>query len=68
MNSSLHFSLTDGHDTVGWMADQPWCDGSHKSTDMVPVSFEIGEKKTVAMCMCKRTKNKPYCDGSHNDL
>jgi len=29
--------------------------------------FEIKVKKgdTIAFCMCRKSKNRPYCDGSH---
>lgn len=45
-----------------------FCDGSHRPTDMRPVKFEVGEKQTVAICMCKHTEDAPYCDGSHTKL
>lgn len=47
---------------------QPFCDGSHRNTDMTPVIVEIETKKNVAWCGCKHTKTPPYCDGSHKDL
>jgi CDGSH-type Zn-finger protein len=46
--------------------DKPFCDGSHKVTDIKPVVFVAEETKKAHLCMCKQTKNKPYCDGSHN--
>lgn len=48
--------------------NQPFCDGSHKTTGFTPVSFEIEEKKEVWLCQCKRSKNKPFCDGTHKTL
>jgi CDGSH-type Zn-finger protein len=47
---------------------QPFCDGSHKTTDITPVKFEIAQNSKVALCGCKHSKNKPFCDGSHNQL
>lgn len=47
---------------------QPFCDGSHKGTEFVPMEFAVEEKKQVALCQCKRTKTEPYCDGSHKAL
>lgn len=47
---------------------QPFCDGSHKGTEFVPMEFVIEEKKQVALCQCKHTKTEPYCDGSHKAL
>lgn len=47
---------------------QPYCDGSHKGTDVQPLKFEADEEKLVAYCGCKRTKTPPYCDGTHLNL
>jgi CDGSH-type Zn-finger protein len=52
----------------GISANQPYCDGSHKSTEFTPVIVEITEEKTVAWCGCKHTSNKPFCDGTHKKL
>ena len=52
----------------GLSAKQPFCDGSHKSTDMRPIIEEITEMKKVAWCGCKHSGKKPTCDGSHNKL
>jgi CDGSH-type Zn-finger protein len=57
--------------TYAWCAcglskTQPFCDGSHKVTDIKPFVFVSEETKKSHLCMCKQTKNKPYCDGSHN--
>ncbi len=47
---------------------QPFCDGSHKETDIAPIKIEITETRQVALCGCKHTLNKPYCDGAHDNL
>lgn len=52
----------------GLSAGQPFCDGSHAETDIVPQAFEITGKKKVALCRCKRSKTPPFCDGSHKRL
>jgi CDGSH-type Zn-finger protein len=49
----------------GRSKDQPFCDGSHKGTGLVPKKVELTEAKTVAWCGCKHSKNAPFCDGSH---
>jgi len=49
----------------GRSANQPFCDGSHKSTEITPIGF-IAEQESRAICMCRQSKNAPYCDGSHN--
>ena len=52
----------------GLSENQPYCDGSHKTTDIRPIIVEIEEKKTVAWCGCKQSGNKPFCDGIHKKL
>lgn len=54
--------------SCGVSQNQPFCDGSHKGTDLVPLAFEITETKQVALCNCKYSSNKPFCDGSHSKL
>ena len=49
----------------GLSQSQPFCDGSHKVTDLRPVQFTAAESKTVYLCGCKSTGNRPYCDGTH---
>jgi CDGSH-type Zn-finger protein len=52
----------------GLSQNQPFCDGSHKTTNIKPVRVELEESKKVAWCACKHTGNKPFCDGTHNKL
>ena len=52
----------------GLSEKQPYCDGSHKLTDIRPIIIEIDEKKKIAWCGCKQSANKPFCDGTHNKL
>ncbi len=52
----------------GLSANQPFCDGSHKATDLNPMKFEATESKTVYLCGCKHTANPVFCDGSHAKL
>lgn len=44
---------------------QPFCDGSHKGSDIVPLKYTADESKKVFLCGCKATKSQPLCDGSH---
>ena len=44
----------------------PYCDGSHKITDMLPYVETFPDEKTVYVCGCQKSGNRPYCDGSHN--
>lgn len=52
----------------GRSGTQPFCDGSHKDTDITPVEIVVREKQQVWLCGCRRSGDKPMCDGSHNEL
>ena len=52
----------------GLSNNQPYCDGSHKTTDITPVKFIAEETGDAYLCMCKHSKNAPYCDGTHATL
>jgi CDGSH-type Zn-finger protein len=52
----------------GQSDNQPYCDGSHKTTEFKPIIEDIEEKKRVAWCGCKHSGNKPFCDGTHKQL
>ncbi|MCI1779292.1 MAG: CDGSH iron-sulfur domain-containing protein [Bacteroidales bacterium] len=59
--------------TYHWCAcgrskNQPFCDGSHKGTGIVPVAYTPEKSGKYHLCGCKRTKNPPLCDGTHNTL
>jgi len=59
--------------TYWWCAcgrskNQPFCDGSHKTTSITPVKVELAQAKKVALCGCKRSADRPFCDGTHNTL
>lgn len=65
-------AMLNAGDKVFWCAcgrskGQPYCDGSHKGTEFLPVKLDIEESGYVRLCGCKKTKNPPYCDGSHFD-
>jgi CDGSH iron-sulfur domain-containing protein 3 len=49
----------------GLSSTQPFCNGSHKGTDITPVKFDATESKTLHFCGCKQTAHRPFCDGSH---
>ena len=59
--------------TYAWCAcghskKQPYCDGSHAGTGMVPKVEVLNEARKVAWCGCKHSAKKPFCDGAHRDL
>lgn len=52
----------------GRSASQPFCDGSHRGTEITPLSVSVEEDSEAFLCQCKATANPPYCDGSHTRL
>ncbi len=52
----------------GLSSKQPFCDGSHKQTDLRPLVFEAEKSGKAYLCGCKRTKTPPFCDGTHKTL
>lgn len=59
--------------TYAWCAcgrskTQPYCDGAHAGTGMVPKIEVIEAGKKIAWCGCKHSANKPFCDGTHSGL
>ena len=54
--------------SCGLSKSQPFCDGSHKDTNKLPVKLCFDEETYIKLCGCKKSQNKPYCDGSHLKL
>jgi len=52
----------------GLSKEQPFCDGSHKGTDLEPKKYNAKISGTVYFCGCKNTKDTPLCDGTHSKL
>ncbi len=52
----------------GRSSNQPYCDGSHRGTGLVPKGFTPDVDGEVFLCQCKQTSTPPYCDGSHTKL
>jgi CDGSH-type Zn-finger protein len=52
----------------GQSKTQPFCDRSHTETEFSPMETHFEEKKRVAFCGCKQTKNPPFRDGSHSRI
>ena len=54
--------------SCGLSSKQPFCDGSHKTTDMTPGKYTATTDGKVYFCGCKHAINKPLCDGTHGKL
>ncbi len=52
----------------GRSANQPFCDGSHRGTDITPLTFTAEKSGRAALCQCKASANAPFCDGTHASL
>ena len=52
----------------GRSKNQPFCDGSHKDTEFLPVKYTAAESEKVYFCACKQTGNPPLCDGTHKKI
>jgi len=52
----------------GRSAKQPFCDGSHKRTDLSPQKWVAGKSGPAWFCGCKRSATEPLCDGTHKAL
>ena len=52
----------------GQSKKQPFCDGSHKNTDIAPVVWTAEKAGKSYFCGCKHSKTEPLCDGSHAKL
>jgi CDGSH-type Zn-finger protein len=52
----------------GRSKSQPFCDGSHKGTGLVPMEYTAEQGGKLWFCGCKQSRNAPLCDGSHKAL
>ena len=54
--------------SCGKSANQPFCDGSHRDTGMMPIKFIAPASKKLFFCGCKKSAKPPLCDGTHSTL
>ena len=52
----------------GRSVNQPFCDGAHTETAIMPVVFQAEKTETLYLCGCKNTSGPPFCDGTHGEL
>ena len=54
--------------SCGHSSKQPFCDGSHKDTEFVPLEYKAEKDGTVYFCGCKKSSKNSLCDGTHSKL
>jgi len=54
--------------TCGLSENQPFCDGKHGGTGLIPHVFKAEKEETAWLCRCKATSSAPFCDGSHSSF
>lgn len=42
--------------------------GDFKLVDWEGSEWQLEEGKTIALCRCGHSENKPFCDGSHKKI
>ncbi len=52
----------------GRSSGQPFCDGSHSGTGLMPVVWKAEKDEAAWLCGCKRTGSQPLCDGTHGRI
>ena len=52
----------------GKSAKQPFCDGSHKGSEFIPIQFDATKSEKLWFCGCKHSAKPPFCDGTHKKL
>lgn len=52
----------------GRSASQPFCDGSHRGSTIMPLKFTAQTTGTASLCQCKSSADAPFCDGTHRTL
>ena len=40
-------------------------EGDFELCDIEGGTFDLGERKTIALCRCGLSKDKPFCDSTH---
>ncbi len=49
-------------------ATYPYCDGTHRGSDVTPIKIVLEKACTVVWCACACSNNKPFCDGTHSRI
>jgi CDGSH iron-sulfur domain-containing protein 3 len=52
----------------GQSKNQPFCDGSHRTTAFKPLPYTAEKTGATYFCGCKQSARAPMCDGTHRTL
>ncbi|MBI1867498.1 MAG: CDGSH iron-sulfur domain-containing protein [Methylocystis sp.] len=52
----------------GKSENQPFCDGAHLDTGIMPIAYKAEATGKAFFCGCKATNSEPLCDGTHKSL
>lgn len=70
--SPFRFDVTQGKSywrrACGRRNSQPFCDGSHKGSELSPIRYDATDTRTVSFCGCKHSGGRPFRDGTHSRL
>lgn len=50
--------------TCGRSDALPFCDGSHRGGQHLPIQFTLDTRRKVYLCSCGRSATQPFCDSS----
>lgn len=48
----------------GRSARYPYCDGTHRGSEVTPLKIVLEHPQTVVWCACGRSLHPPFCDGT----
>lgn len=46
-------------------ATYPYCDGTHRGSEVTPLKVTFDQPQLVRWCGCGRSVGAPFCDGTH---
>ena len=71
-NQPFVIDVSDGDTNAfcmcGLSNNGPFCDGSHRTTNITPKVINFEAENTLYICGCQQSSNRPFCDGVHVNL
>jgi len=59
LEAGTHYRCTCGKST-----NLPFCDGSHRKGEHLPLRFTLEKTQKVYLCSCGNSQRQPFCDSS----